>query len=320
MELEDPAVLRVTHHAIGRTDPLLDLYVTWKGTKRLVLGGFRPDLVHAHVFSAAWIGAVIARRLKVPLVATEHATTFSTNAPRPPTKGETLKAKFAWRRAEYVLPVSNVLALPIKRLVPEARVRIVPNVVDVSLFRPQIESQQPGHIASVGLLTEEKGFDQLLEALAILRDSGHEFHLDLVGDGPLRNRLETLASSLRIQQSVRFHGLLSKEQTSQVVAGSQMFVSASRFETFGVAIAEAIACGVPVVATDCGGPTDFVTARVGEIVPPNNAAALADAIVKVSRRKFDPADLARYATDRFSHETVGSQLAELYDLAMHRDA
>ena len=128
----------------------------------------------------------------------------------------------------------------------------------------------------VGTLRWEKGHRFLLEAWRRLQDSGklsRGHHLLIVGDGPLRNELETDANDL---SNVHFVGSVSDPRS--VLRNLDLFVLPSVNEGFGIAIIEAMAAGVPVVATESGGIPEVVTAETGFLVPPKDAAALAKAI------------------------------------------
>ena len=99
-----------------------------------------------------------------------------------------------------------------------------------------------------------------------------------------------------------------------------MLFRSSRRESFGVVLAEALACGTPVVATDCGGPADIVTDEVGALVPLEDPEALAAGIERVLDRtgEYDPAKLRAYALDRFGARRVGARIVELYREALER--
>src|SRR5262249_4592836 len=103
-----------------------------------------------------------------------------------------------------------------------------------------------------------------------------------------------------------------------LMAQSAVVVLPSRAESFGATLIEAMACGTPVVATRCGGPEEVVTREVGQLVPPEDPAALAAALAAVLDRpaQYDPAGLRSYALERSGPPAVSRQLAECYEAAL----
>lgn len=144
---------------------------------------------------------------------------------------------------------------------------VVPNGVDPEVFRPP----QSGHptvedgafrILYVGRLHEQKNVDLLLGAIAALRQEGRDVRLNLVGDGPERANLTALSSSLGLEDVVTWLGWRGKEQVAVLYRRADCFVNPSRYEGMPNTVLEAMASGLPVVASDVGGNNDLV--RHGE--------------------------------------------------------
>jgi glycosyltransferase involved in cell wall biosynthesis len=130
----------------------------------------------------------------------------------------------------------------------------------------------------MGRLTYQKGFDVLLRAHAALRQRGLHHHLVILGEGPDRPALEGLARELGIEGTTFLPGFVSDPFAA--LRASRVFALSSRYEGFGMVLAEAMALGVPVVTSDCpSGPGDIVEAgRSGRLVPVDDVDALADAV------------------------------------------
>jgi glycosyltransferase involved in cell wall biosynthesis len=161
-----------------------------------------------------------------------------------------------------------------------------------------------GHVVlGVGRLQSEKGFDLLIRAFASLADQFPDWQLVIFGEGPERNALTDLAHSLGVASRIRLAGPTSDPFVG--VGNEDLFVFSSRYEGFGMALAEAMAAGMPVVSFDCpSGPGRIVRHDIdGLLVPPEDVRALAGAM---HRLMADPAARARLAarapevTERYS--------------------
>src|SRR5262249_4685714 len=189
----------------------------------------------------------------------------------------------------------------------------IPNVADTTLFSPVssfAQDDDPKRLLFIGQLVPVKGIPDLLRAVALLLQKRMDWHLDIVGEGAARPEYERLAADLKLSDRVTFHGLKTRQQVADFLRRADLFVLPSLCETFSVPAIEALATGIPVLATRCGGPEEFVGTEVGALVPPGDPSALCqgldymlDHLILYSRPQ-----IARYARDRFSPEVVGAQL------------
>jgi L-malate glycosyltransferase len=311
----------------------LRLWGSAVSVRKLRRGGFKPDLIHAHVFTAGAVGVVLGRLFGLPLVVTEHSTLFPR---RDLDRGMLKRARYAFTRADRVLPVSNSLKEAISAYGIEARFEVVPNVVDVALFHPETDagseaggaarSPGPKRLLFVGRLepTEHKGFPTLVAALSQLRERRSDWHLDVVGDGPSLEDCRRRVEGAGLAAEVTFHGSRPKPEVAAMMRASDVFVLPSRFETQGVVLLEAMASGLPIVSTTAGAIPEVVSTRDGILVESGDAAALADALDRVlsGSAQFDRGDIVARARARYSLEAVGAQLVGIYDsvLASHSRA
>lgn len=296
---------------------LVSMYAQWSAMNRLMRQGFRPDVIHAHVYYAGTRAALLGRLYKIPVVLSEHSTAFPR---RTLTWWQRLHARFAMRAVQRVLPVSESLRAAIQAYGISARFEVIPNVVSTELFTPEPSSvltqgsRGPKRLLTVSLLRPQKGVPYLLEALYELRQRRTDVVLDIVGDGESRQEYEELVTRLGLGDVVRFHGMKPRAETAEFMRRCDIFVLPSLFETFGVVLIEALASGKPVVATDSGGPGEIINDAVGRLVAPGDAAALAAALDEMldAYGEFDAERLAAYARDRYSPESVGRRLHEVY--------
>lgn len=186
------------------------------------------------------------------------------------------------------------------------KARVIPNPVAKprALARPTAVSG--GVLVAMGRLEAQKGFDILLRAFAALPDRTG-WRLVIHGEGSMRHSLEALRDALNLGDCVRLPGRTN--DPSAALAEGDLFVLSSRFEGFPNALAEAMACGLPVVAFDCPyGPGELVrNERDGLLVPPGDVQALTHALHKLMTSphlRIQMSQHARDVTERFSEQTV----------------
>lgn len=292
----------------------------WAGTIRAAMVLSRKhgpfDLIHAHVFNSAPIALLLGRWHGIPVVISEHATSFARGVL---SRSRIRQARRVFRRADAVLPVSHALQRAMEHCGIRGAFRVVPNTVNAELFH--FEPRCPAPDAVVRLLTVTsflpyKGLEVLLRALCQVSWRGRPWRLDMVGGGPGpdMDRHQKIVEDLGLTAQVRFHGTRDKGEVARMMRGADLFVLPSLVETFSVATAESLMSGLPVLVTRCGGPEEFVDEQCGRIVEPGNAAALADGITKMldSLKIYDRMEIARMAKLRFGHEAVGAVLMDVY--------
>jgi glycosyltransferase involved in cell wall biosynthesis len=206
------------------------------------------------------------------------------------------------------------------------RITVIPNPFIPPPAPPETTqpagATRPPQLIAVGRLHHDKGFDILLEAFALLKDSHPEWRLIVLGEGEERARLEARRDALHLRERVSFPGLV--KDPYHFLTRAMIFVMPSRTEGFPLALCEALACGLPAVCSDCaGGVRDIIQDMVnGVLVPPNDSAALARALGRLmgdedERRRLAlraPEIVERYSLEkimgiweRLLHEVVGER-------------
>lgn len=275
------------------------------------------QFVHAH---ALYPSGAAARRLcssaDLPLIVTVHGSDLYTNLERPSWAAE-VRSTVAFAAATVC--VSRSLAADAVALAgaDPARVVVVPDTYDQRRFT-YFERRPVGprrvRLITVGRLVPVKGHDILLRSLGALTRAGVDAELTIVGDGPERGRLAALVSREGLSERVFFRGSLEDAALAAALAEADAFVLPSRREGFGVALVEALATGLPVVATRSGGPEDVVGSGDGLLVERDDAAALAEGITALAAHvdEYDRQAIAARAHARFSAASVGAQLMAIY--------
>jgi glycosyltransferase involved in cell wall biosynthesis len=281
----------------------------------------RPDIIHAHsLLNAGLLAHRIAEKHGIPYVVTEHSSAFVRG--RFP-KWKIDLARPAVANAKALMAVSESFAALLQTIFgPERGWDLMPNMVDERFSSGPLSTGSAApdqfQFCNVASLTPVKGHDLLIAAFArAFKDDG-SVRLVIAGDGPMRPALDAQAQSLGMADRIRFAGKLGRDQVRDLLAASDAFVLSSLVETFGVVVAEALAMGVPVVATRSGGPESTVCADDGLLVPPGDEPALASAMtIMVETRSDYNADLIRQrCIDRFSGAAVAEALSGIYCRAL----
>lgn len=306
--------LRHRPSALPRASTVLSVAGLAAILDRLRREGFVPDVLHAHTLGAAAAALALGRARRIPVVVSEHWSAFMLGTL---SGWERRLARFVFERVDLVCPVSERLSEAVTDYAPRARLRVIGNPVDTSLFGTERHRRPPTtgpvRLLAVGQLAEKKGLARLLDALG-RRTGGRQVVLDVVGDGPAAAQLGRRARALELVDTVRFRGSMARTEVARLMAEADLFVLPSLVETFGVALIEALATGLPVVATDVGVARELVDERAGVVVPPDDVDALAAGIDHALSRLagYDTSKAAATVRSRFSPEAVGQQWEEAY--------
>jgi phosphatidyl-myo-inositol alpha-mannosyltransferase len=247
---------------------------------RSLLGSFRPDVVHVHeplTPSASMFATLVSN---APVVATVHA--YLDRSVAMEIAAPILRR--IWRRVTIGVAVSESAASFLRRAVPDAALDIVPNGVDVGAFagaEPRADLPPGRRILWVNRLDPQKGFPIALAAFSKVLAEVPDAILVVVGEGKDREALGLLTESERARVDMR--GAVPNEEVPSYLAACELFVSpAVGQESFGIALIEAMAAGVPVVAADIPGYREVVSDGVeGLLVPPRDPEELAAGLVRV---------------------------------------
>jgi glycosyltransferase involved in cell wall biosynthesis len=306
-----------------------DIYLRYSGVDRLyspqqvfalaqVLRGY--DIVHVHLFPAQLWTVLAAVRLKcrIPLVTTEHSTS---NARR----RWWLRPVDRWMYPHYerIACISEASAANLIEWCPNIaeKITVVPNGILLDAFetaRPVMLEHVPPDVVRlvfVGRCEAPKDHATILRALTNVPDA----HLIFVGDGPLRSRLEQMALSLGIRNRVTFLGW--RRDVAAVLKASHIYVHSTHFDGFGIAACEAMAAGLPVVASDVPGLAQLV-AGAGVLFPAGDDKALARALSALIKSPDQQREMSRASLQRarqFSIENTIDGCISMYESVLHGD-
>lgn len=284
---------------------------------RRAIKSSRPDAVISHIYRTNVMTILAVGKTGVPVIVVEH------NDPGMNPAGRiwgTLRRR-TYPRARKLVSVSRGVDKHFSWLSEEKRT-VIHNPLELLEDRhgvsyPGAEANPPRRwITAMGRLTPQKGFDLLLQALARIAGRHPDWGLMIIGEGQLRGELEALTNQLGLSQSVSFPGLLANPLPA--LRNSKLFVMASRFEGFPYAALEAMACGLPVIYTDCpSGPREIIREGVdGLLVPNGDVAALAAAMDRLMSDDAERSRLAERASEvleRFGSAKIVAQWEDLLE-------
>jgi glycosyltransferase involved in cell wall biosynthesis len=223
------------------------------------------------------------------------------------------------RLADRIVAVSEDVCDGLRSIgVDPGRIVVVPNAIDLARLDEVAKRDGGPQLISVGRLISHKRVDEVIRVAGHLRDTGRSASLVVIGDGPERARLERLVAELELDASVEFLGTLdSEEDVWSWLRAAQVFVCPSDREGFGLAVAESLALGTPVVCVDH--PRNHSTRLVddgvtGSVVRPDDPDALADAValwLEADAARADVSASFRRAHGNLDWDTSAGTLAEV---------
>jgi glycosyltransferase involved in cell wall biosynthesis len=276
-----------------------------------------PDVIQLNVVLPAGPGAtMLSRAYNIPLVVNECWTGYDPLDGRYSGLAMKLLTKRVLRRARVVMPVTSYMRKVMEQHHLEASYRIIPNVVDTETFKPVPAANKDAlRLIHVSALDDaQKNVRGILAAVRSAAERLPALRLVIAGDGPDAGLLKQKTVDMGISDRVRFAGRLSAVELAAELNAADALIMFSNFESFCVAVPEALACGKPVITSDAGGIMSYFTRELGLVVPAGDTVALAQAIVELSQRRqdFDPQFLRGFVVDRFTPRVVGDLLHEVY--------
>jgi glycosyltransferase involved in cell wall biosynthesis len=271
------------------------------------------QLLHCFDFYSNIVGVPAARLARTPAVIASQRDMGDLRS-----RGQQSIHSMALGLATHILVNAEAIAarLAHTRAARHGRLGVVPNGVDLTRFGPVAPPSNRSDVTTVATLANlrpEKGLVQLLEAAAIVMRRAPRARFVIWGDGPLRSALEARIGTLGLTGSVEMRG--ATREPAQALKQCQIFVLASLSEASSNVVLEAMATGLPVVGTRVGGTPGLVDDhRTGLLVPPDNAPALAEAILRLMEAPAMAAEMgvqgrararAEFSMDRM-HERIDS--------------
>jgi len=233
------------HGYIRSYSALVDHYILKEG---------RPDIIHAHTYLGAGVAKKVKQQFEIPYIVTEHYTGWLNGKISADHKKLGIEA---FATADQILAVSHTLKDRLE-FFTKRNVQVVPNFIDGKLFGFALPPKDPPFtLLNIGDLVARKQPAKAIKIVKKLLSKGSSVQLKIIGDGPLKEELQSRVKKLGIEQSIHFLGTLSKYDVAKEIRKSHIIIHTSKLETFGIVALESLFVGRPVVAFDNSLPDEI---------------------------------------------------------------
>ncbi len=278
-----------------------------------------PDLIHAHLAYPDGLAAIhLGKEIGKPVVISVHGHDIR-ELPEANSHWRLLIARALSCADAVVVSSQDARERVLKLDVDPRRLYDIPQGVDCSVFVPDVSkpfNKNNWRLLYAGRFDKKKGLAVLIDALKILRSQNRNVTLKLVGasqSGGGSKQFRIQAEQNQVAEWVDFEQALPWSEMPKVMAAADIFVLPSYYDSFGIVLIESMACGIPVVATKCGGPEQLVDNTVGRLAEIGDPESLANAIGEVidSYGNFDT-EIIRKRSLRYDYKSVAQQIFQMY--------
>jgi glycosyltransferase involved in cell wall biosynthesis len=278
-----------------------------------------PDIVHVHVPVKAGIIALwLKKKYNIPYVVTEHWAIYNDQAEDAYRKRNFIfkyYTKRILRHASLFLPVSNELALSVRKLVTPVAYKVISNCVDINLFNFKNQSLKNKEFTFIHISTfkYQKNPEAILRSFKMFSDEFPQSKLLMIGEG--YEHLEPLISSLNFSpEKIEFTGLIKYEEVAALMQQSHVLLMFSRFENMPCVILEALCSGLPFISTDVGGIKEVADVKNALLIHSEDEKYLPEAMKKMytDYHSYDLKAIAANAAEKFSFQRIGRLIEETY--------
>jgi len=319
--------------------PILRIYISRKGTEIPLLGRFlkflflikaylaayrymlkrygKPDLLHANIFyPISWVALLYSFKYKIPFLFTEHWTGYMPDDPNKLGFLQLIVSRLAARKAKKITVVSTDLQKAMESNLMKGEYQIIYNVVDHLIFKlnPDKKLHRKTRFIHISSLNDEqKNITGIIKTIYQLSLKRSDFELYIIGDGDARPYIKSTQELGIFNTIVFFEAAKSSEKIAFAMQNADCLLMFSNYESFSVVIAEALACGLPVIATKAGGLANELSEEYGIFISPKDEVSLMLAMNRMIEHhlNYNSKLLSDFA-NRFSYENVGKSFFNLY--------
>jgi len=298
---------------VGRISMDLQLQMYYKTLEKEFLEYIKiegkPDVIHAEVtIPAGYACCKLGQKYNIPVVVTEHATYYERFF-----KDKNKKYGDYVLNHSYYTTVSSYMAKFIHSY--GYNCDVLPNLVNTTSFNLPRKKVNGLKLVTVVALRKVKRVDDIIEALKIIveKEKIENASLTVVGDGNDEDYFKNRCHELEMDKYVDFVGRKNKKEIAEILNESNIYVMSSEIETFGIPAIEALSAGLPVVATKCLGPEEYINSKNGKLIPINNPGKMAEAILDVYNHISDyDVSYLKECAKKYSGESITKKAIKIY--------
>lgn len=291
----------------------IGIWATKKLYKIAVKNEGEPDLIHTFFTDQAYMVTKAFEDKDIPVIVTEcNSHINKDNIDKKLEKA----ASFAYNKASKLISVSPDFNKKLKKRfgVDSSVVTVIPNL-DIFQYSPNKDNRDSKfRFVSTGRVTVEKGMEDLIDAFIKEFKDDENVTLDIFGDGNHKEALETKVRNHGLNHRIKLRGMTDRKIIAKEYQHKDVFCLYSHSETFGLAYLEALASGLPVISSKCGGPEHLIKENNGILVELNDVDALGKSMVymKENIEKYNKEEISREARLENSTESITNDLIEIY--------
>lgn len=279
----------------------------YKAYKKLIhkIGDF--DVIHLNELFPFGLFTFLQKK---PFIVTEHWTDY-----KPPMNKkigiiQKKLTQLIGKKASYICPVSNELKDALLNFGIQGTYKIVPNVVDTQLFFPK-KNKKINDVFTIlhisNMVDAHKNVSGILQAVSKLTIP---YKLILIGENS--HQYKPMADTLNITKNIDFIEHILHNQIPSYLQQTDVYVSFSNYETWGIVMIEALACGCPVISTNTGILNELQKTEFAKIIAIKDKKALTKALLSVQKSSFDTTKMYNFVTTNFSPQIIANQFTNLY--------
>ncbi len=306
--------------SVGGGEKVMQKYTQWafsKCAETIIAEHGMPDVVYSHYLFNSFQALPFVQKYNLPFVAIEHWSKVNKDVLDSTIR---MMGEKVYGLADTIITVSDSLR---QRIIKHfnKETTVVHNMVGCEFTnQPNPLNSNIVKFVSVGTLIKLKGHDLLIKALSQLQLPPETWELTIIGDGPEKDVLQKQINEIHLQDRIHLVGRKNKNEIADILRTNSVFVLPSRTENFSVAVLEALACGLPVIASICGGIRECIDEKNGLLFPVDDVDALANALQYMIENydKYDRQGIAADCKNRFSPEVIAKQLTAVFEEAIEK--
>lgn len=285
--------------------------------KRVISKFGLPDIIYSHFYHNTAHAVKIKEKYNIPVVGIEHAALLNDDVIPYAMK---YRGNIAYESADAIISVSQTLRKRIKYHFNRDSFVVYNAVGNEFKYYSDKSSNKPFTFISVGTLEFRKGFDLLITAFSLLDLHKDSWKMIIVGSGEELSSLQNQISKAGLDDNVILLGRKSKAEIVQLLNDSHVFILPSRNENFSVAVLEALACGLPVISSICGGIRECIDDTNGLLFPVDDVSALSDCIRTIydNYSSYNRRQISQNCMKRFSASVIAKQLTKVFESVVNK--